>query len=185
LDLLEFSACPSPALRATPQLFSRFWKFCNEWHAQMPAFVAKLKPIAVISSSASYPSPTTNAQWVSAYAKAFSDVAPPTAVRIVIGSTPWLVTSGPACLATHKTNISQCNFTYGPQSPYAQILQRDQAVATAAKATLIPAVDLLCVQRRCPLVIQNHIVYRDDHHIYESYARVIGPLIAAQIHLPR
>jgi hypothetical protein len=185
LELLEFSSCSSPALEANEQAFSDRWQYCNEWHARMPEFVAKLKPIAIISSSAAYQSPTTDREWIDAYAQTFDDLAPQGEVRILIGTTPWLSSSAPSCLALNTSDVNRCTFKYSPKSPYAKILRRDEAVARAAQATLVPAVDLLCVNQRCPIVIQGHIVYRDDHHIYESYARVIGPLISAKLNLPR
>jgi len=185
LELLEFSSCSSPSLEENEQAFSDRWRYCSAWHERMPAFVAKLKPIAVISSSAAYQSPTTDREWIAAYAQTFDDLAPRGETRILIGTTPWLSRSAPSCLALNTGDVNQCTFKYSPKSPFAKILRRDEGVARAAEATLVPAVDLLCVNQRCPIVIQGHIVYRDEHHIYESYARVIGPLIAAKLNLPR
>jgi hypothetical protein len=182
LALFEFSGCPSPDIVSTNISFARYWKKCNAWHKALPAAVAKLHPFAVLSSSASYDSPTTDAAWVQGYAKAFAALAPePSIKRIVIGSSPWFSRDPLACIAVHQTAVDGCTLHYASDSKYGSALTRDGAVASAAGATLVPTVGWFCYQSACPVLIDNYIVYRDADHIFESYATHIGGLVGSQL----
>jgi SGNH domain (fused to AT3 domains) len=43
--------------------------------------------------------------------------------------------------------------------------------------------DLFCTPVRCPVVVGNQLVYRDDNHLTVGYATWLAPVIDAQITL--
>ena len=38
--------------------------------------------------------------------------------------------------------------------------------------------DYFCTADRCPVVVGNTLVYRDDNHVTTEYAQVLAPLLA-------
>jgi hypothetical protein len=43
--------------------------------------------------------------------------------------------------------------------------------------------DLFCTATRCPLIVGNDLVYRDDNHVTVEYATLLRPVIEAEIAL--
>ena len=41
--------------------------------------------------------------------------------------------------------------------------------------------DLFCTADRCPVIVGNTLVYRDDNHVTTEYAQVLAPLLAEQV----
>lgn len=55
------------------------------------------------------------------------------------------------------------------------------AEAAAVKAGSGEYVDLseyFCTADRCPVVVGNTLVYRDDNHVTIEYAQLLGPVLA-------
>jgi hypothetical protein len=39
----------------------------------------------------------------------------------------------------------------------------------------------MCLNTKCPLVIGNILTYRDNHHITPPFARLLAPMLDAQL----
>ena len=73
-------------------------------------------------------------------------------------------------------------------SNYNAYLVRDAAIATAAKATLIPVTGYFCqnattpgAQNVCPAAISNYLVYVDYGHVSTDYMNYLAPALASQL----
>ena len=54
-----------------------------------------------------------------------------------------------------------------------------EAVATAAGGgRYADLTALFCTAERCPVIVGNDLVYRDDNHLTIEYAEVLGPVLA-------
>ena len=191
IALFEFSGCMSPNLTASPTLFPQAWQNCNRWHAALPAAIAATHPSIVLTSSGAYESPDTDAAWVAAYADQIERirVRVPTAKFVVMGSTPIFTTSVPNCVRDHQRSLGACTFlestlirdkkTFNGTNAqaFSAIVARDVDVATASGATLIPTEAWLCADGRCPAVIGNYLVYRDDRHFFTPFLTALGPVV--------
>ena len=191
IALFEFSGCMSPLLTASPTLFGQAWQNCNRWHSVLPAAIAATHPSIVLTSSGAYEAPDTDAAWVAAYAAQIEAIRAriPTARFVVMGSTPIFPTSVPNCVRNHQRSLSTCTFLesslitdektfHGNNAErFDQIVARDADVATAAGATLIPTESWFCSAGRCPAVIGNYLVYRDDRHFFHPFLSALGPVV--------
>ena len=54
------------------------------------------------------------------------------------------------------------------------------ALATAG-ASVIDLSDVYCDATRCPAVIGNVVVYRDENHITATFARTLGPTLTERL----
>ena len=53
-----------------------------------------------------------------------------------------------------------------------------EAAATAAGGgQYVELSDLFCTADRCPVIVGNTLVFRDDNHVTIEYARVLGPVL--------
>lgn len=191
IALFEFSGCMSPNLTASPTLFPQAWQNCNRWHGALPGAIAATHPSVVMTSSGAYEAPDTDAAWVAAYADQINKIREkvPTAKFVVMGSTPIFSWSVPNCVRNHQRSLEQCTFaestlirdkkTFNGSNAesFAQIVARDADVAAASNATLIPTEAWFCAAGRCPAVIGNYLVYRDDRHFFSPFLNALGPVV--------
>ena len=100
------------------------------------------------------------------------------AAVLVLGPIPDPRLTVPTCLSTHLTDASAC-------SPERSVAVNDAGItaekaATAASgghyADLTP---LFCTAQRCPVIVGNDLVYRDDNHVTIAYAQTLAPVIGA------
>lgn len=61
----------------------------------------------------------------------------------------------------------------------------DGAIAAEAAATsagggqYADITELFCTAQRCPVIVGDDLVYRDDNHVTVEYAQALAPVIAA------
>jgi hypothetical protein len=57
-----------------------------------------------------------------------------------------------------------------------------EAAATAAGGGQYAALsELFCAAERCPVIVGNTLVYRDDNHVTTEYAKVVAPVLTDMI----
>ena len=180
LALFEYSGCFSSGLVATATQLPLLYGSCNTWHSALGPAMKALAPVAILSSSAAYVSPTTDTEWISGYQSAFDAVSiDPKVPRLIIGTSPDLAQSAPQCLSRHVSDIRPCN--YVESATYQGLLQRDVTLASALGAKLVPSEPWLCLKGQCPVVVNNYLAYRDNRHFFFPFLTYLGPVVAAAL----
>jgi hypothetical protein len=91
---------------------------------------------------------------------------------LVIRDTPRTTADVLDCLAANTQDPAACD------QPVSSALRLDDpqelAVREVAKAELVDLNDLICTEAACPAVVGNVVVYRDSHHLTETYARLLA-----------
>jgi hypothetical protein len=57
--------------------------------------------------------------------------------------------------------------------------------AGKAGAVVVDPVPWFCTPTTCPVVVGNILVYRDDSHISMPYVRLLAPLLAERLKVPK
>ena len=58
----------------------------------------------------------------------------------------------------------------------------DEAGATeAGGGHYADVTELFCAAERCPVIIGNTLVYRDDNHVTMQYTRLLAPVLGALV----
>ncbi len=93
---------------------------------------------------------------------------------------PWNL-SIPDCLSSHLSDWRGCN--YSRSTGFGSYWGKREAVAS--KASGIPLIDpsqWICPGKgACPPVINNIIIFRDQHHLTATFARSLGPQLDAAL----
>jgi hypothetical protein len=82
------------------------------------------------------------------------------------------------CLSGHLDNASAC-------SPPRSLAMNEPGIGAETAATkagggqYADVTTLFCTADRCPVIVGNTLVYRDEKHLTIEYARVLGPVIGA------
>jgi hypothetical protein len=83
------------------------------------------------------------------------------------------------CVAEHPTDLVSCG------APATKAFEANDT--TRAAAAREPRVDVLdfsdqfCAEGFCPAVIGNVLVYRDKHHVSDTYIRTLAPVFDARL----
>ena len=151
---LTKSACPAvDARRADQGAFKQV--HCTKWRQNSIARIAKIKPMAVITSSFQYFTPANNKVsrqqwWRDGQRKLLNDLKGSTAHLIYISDTPRPMRDIPNCLASR--NSSTCDST------------QKTPVSIISGFEIIDPTPWLC-SSYCPAIIDGIVAYRDASHI--------------------
>jgi hypothetical protein len=100
---------------------------------------------------------------------------------VLLQDTPWPSGNAPECAAANARRLDdKCvrSLTKAIAEP-----NRRRLVADAARAAGIRVVDptpWFCTQR-CPVVVGNVLVYKDNSHMTLAYAEAIQPLVSRAV----
>ena len=107
----------------------------------------------------------------------------PKSSKVVIIQDPPLPTaqSVPECLSSYLNDYRRCAYTRAVGFG-SYMGTREQNAAKATGAGLIVLTDQICPGTgSCPVVINNIIVWRDQHHLTATFATTLGPAIDEQL----
>jgi hypothetical protein len=177
-----YPGCSTPDIVYTTQhqLNGTTPAHCNAWHKAVLKAIRALHPFAVILVSAPFGSTSgaTESQWVAGMQKMFAQatLGAPKTLRILFGTSPGFPGPVPTCLVSNS-NPQTCAVANTPSSIYGGYLSRDQLIATAASATLIPVEPWLCNGTSCSPIISKYLVYVDSDHISIAFSQFASQVV--------
>jgi hypothetical protein len=95
---------------------------------------------------------------------------------ITVRDTPRLGLDPPTCVADHGPTSPKCTV-----SATRSLASEDPIVAAGLDGTLVRHLDLneyVCPEGTCTAIIGNILVYRDEDHLSDTYARTLAPRLA-------
>jgi peptidoglycan/LPS O-acetylase OafA/YrhL len=183
LAVFGYAGCPAPDLVYSAETAAQY-ESCNLWHSRVGAAIAALHPEAVIAvSGATDLGEISNEAWTKGYARLFDGATrkDPSAIRVLFGTSPEFAQSVPACLAAHH-DPQQCSsrYTYGA-GYYGAYLERDQQVATALGARLVPTHEWFCAREVCEPVIGRYVAFADVEHLTIDYGEYLSRVVTQSV----
>ena len=182
LAVFGFSGCGLSNLPYTAA-WGSLYERCRQWHANVPAAIRALHPVAVIAASGATGSNHPTKTWVSGVKNVFVEatLGSSTTKRILMGTSPFFPQSAVTCLTIHF-DPQDCSLHYMPSSGfYGSILSRDEQIANASHAKLIDTSKFFCYSNICSPVIGNILVYSDIDHETIAYSSFISKVITSAV----
>ncbi len=99
---------------------------------------------------------------------------------LYIADTPKPTSIIPHCLSQYVAQIQICTFDL-PQAINLSLDLMLKKIFSTDRSSYVDLTEWFCVNSRCPGIIGNTLVYRDDSHISDSYAIALTDVLAAQI----
>jgi hypothetical protein len=187
LVVVTKSACSAADTLIHLEQLKREFTECVQWRREALAYVRSLRPAKVVLAS-TYPSirllGVTGSQeqaWVAAWQRSISAVSGPGTEVYFVNDTPWQAGAAPDCLSAHLDEPSAC---VRDRKSAVALLERRELVENAARtagARIIDPVPWFCTATKCPPVIGNILVYRDQHHVTTAYSRLLAPLLGEEL----
>ena len=187
LVVVTKSACSAGDVLLYEKALKRLFTECEQWRHSAWAYIRAQKPAKVILAS-TVPSPpipgvkgSQDDAWAAAWRRSVDAVSGPGTKTYFINDTPWQAGNVPDCLSAHLDDPQHCTRS---RADAVQRPDRRLLVANAARAegaTVIDPLPWFCTTASCPVIVDNVLVYKDQHHITTTYSRLLAPLLSAQI----
>lgn len=170
------SACRFEIYQNPPTTIER--RSCAEWNARVLDLLQTLRPDVVFTTSTTGQGGEDRTP--SSYIRSWQALEAMGIPVLAVRDNPWHRSDPSECVVVHGPDARQCGLdraAHGLTEP-AEIETRDDR---PANVRLLDMTDYICEPRFCPAVIGNVLVYRDRHHLTATYARTIGPYLAAGV----
>jgi hypothetical protein len=192
LVALSKSACPPAEVTVTNASLRREYRECDEWRERTLERIAQEEnPSMVVTSSL----PTyrvredgkrldrdaSNEALVEGYASTLRKLRSTGAQIVVVKDVPHPHRDIPQCVSQALDNLEDCAIPRSKALDYPPLNVR---AAEAESVHLIDPTPVLCLERRCPAVIGDVLVYRNGAHLTPTYVRTLTPWLGKQLPTP-
>jgi SGNH domain (fused to AT3 domains) len=175
--------CPLQELHITSPYLGREYTECEQWRADIMARMKAEHPRLVVLSisrryGADFGFTAYDPAWIDTLGRTVAQLRSNGATVLVLGPAPDSGSSVPACLSGHLDDATAC-------APTRSVAVNDGGIAAEQAATsgagghYADLTDLFCAADRCPMIVDNTLVFRDDNHVTTEYAQLLAPVIGA------
>ncbi|HYO40000.1 MAG TPA: SGNH hydrolase domain-containing protein, partial [Nocardioidaceae bacterium] len=177
------AACPAAGLPVRNPALNRAYVECDQWRTATIDKIRRLRPALVVVgqsenvASSSVPPDTFAAATVATVRR----LGLPAGRMIYLHDIPIPGEDLPGCVADNLEDVGACGFARSDAYTYPD---RHEAVASAVRAAdvrVVDPADWLCAEERCPAVVGNVLVYRNESHITVPYSRWLAPALWSSV----
>jgi peptidoglycan/LPS O-acetylase OafA/YrhL len=181
------SGCSPVSITVMNTVEDTVYTGCDEWRAHVLDEIDEIAPAMVVIGNSDNvvfadPAEDTAGQWRDGWRETLSRVTASAGAVVTMADTPRAQgTSAPDCLSTHMDSVQSCL----TEHPY---VLSDQDLRTAgleaqreAGSTHVETTPWFCADGRCPLIVDEMFVYRDEHHITTPYSRALAGVLAGSL----
>jgi peptidoglycan/LPS O-acetylase OafA/YrhL len=158
---------------------------CEHWRTEILDRIQAQRPaLVILGMSRRYAQDfhftTYGPQWLTSLTRTVAQIRATGATVLVLGPVPDPLTSVPTCLSAHLDSASACAPDRTSAINTAGITA-EQAATAAGGGSYADLTALFCTSSRCPVIVGDNLVFRDDNHLTTSYTHWLTPVISAQI----
>lgn len=151
---------------------------CIAWRSNVLDHLSDSPPDVIVSASYTYGYTfEAGTEGLAAATAAMLSSLPSQSELVLIGDTPFVGTTPAICLSSNVEDAARCDRT---RSDAIDLEARSIEVAAAGPARL-ELTDYFCNERTCPVIIDDVLAYRDDHHITVQMARALAPVVTERV----
>ncbi|MET9026996.1 acyltransferase family protein [Nocardia sp. NPDC004168] len=183
LETMAKVTCPLLDLPITSPYLGRTYTECEQWRGQIMTRLRHERPrLIVVGMSRRYGGDfgfvTYDPAWIDGVRRLVAQLRESGAAVLVLGGIPDPHATVPACVAEHIDDASACAPARAVAVDEAGIAA-ERAAATAGGGQYADLTALFCTTARCPVIVGNTLVYRDDNHLTSGYATTLAPVVGA------
>ncbi|OBJ06508.1 acyltransferase [Mycobacterium sp. 1465703.0] len=183
LETLAKVTCPLQDLHILSPYLGRDYTECEQWRAQIMARMNAEHPrLVVLDMSRRYGGDfgftSYDPAWIDTLGRTVAQLRSAGATVLVLGPAPDPHASAPDCLSAHLDDANACAPTKSVALDRGGITA-EQAATTGNGGQYADLTDMFCTAERCPIIVGNTLVFRDDNHVTTEYAQLVAPLIGA------
>jgi peptidoglycan/LPS O-acetylase OafA/YrhL len=183
LETLAKITCPLHNLTITSPYLGREYTECEQWRGQITTRLQAEHPRLIVVGSgrrygADFGFTSYDPAWVDSLGRLVAQLRRTGATVLVLGSVPDPHSTVPTCLSAHLADASACS---PPRSEAVNDagIAAEKAATTANGGHYADLTPLFCTTQRCPVIVGNDLVFRDDNHVTIAYAQALAPVLGA------
>jgi hypothetical protein len=185
LDVLAKTTCPLLDLPIRSPYLHRAYTECDSWRGEVLDRLRAERPLLVVlAMSRRYGSDfgftSYDPAWLAALTRTVTELRSTGAAVVVLGPVPDPHSWVPTCLSQHLDSAVSC-FPDRAAGEDAAGIAAEAAATAAGGGRYADVSDLFCTAVRCPVVVGDQLVFRDDNHLTTGYAGFLAPVVAAQL----
>lgn len=183
LETLGKVTCPLQDLPIVSPYLGRRYTECEQWRGQVMARLQAERPqLVVLSMSRRYHADFSFASydpaWLDTLTRTVSQLRSTGSNVLVLGPVADPQSSVPTCLSAHLEDAGACTPARAA-AVNGDGIAAEQAATAAGGGHYADLTDLFCTTDRCPVIVGNTLVFRDDNHLTTAYAQLLAPVIGA------
>jgi peptidoglycan/LPS O-acetylase OafA/YrhL len=184
------AACPPAEVNVHNATLRREYRECDEWREQMLERIAREKPSLIVTSSLPTYSPREDGKrlrrearehaLVEGYATTLEKLRATGASVALIEDVPHPNKDVPECVSRELDDLQKCATAKSKALGFPKVNTR--AARKVEGVQLVNPTPVLCLEKTCPAVIGDVLVYRNGAHLTATYVRTLIPWLVK--HLP-
>lgn len=185
LETLGKVTCPLLDLALTSPYLGREYTECEQWRGEVVERLRDEHPqLIVLGMSRRYGGDfgftVYGPDWLDALTRMVADLRTTGAEVLVLGPVPDPHSTVPTCLSAHLDDAPACSPDRATAMDTSGIAA-EAAATTAGGGSYADLTDLFCTADRCPVVVGNGLVFRDDNHLTVEHAEALSPVVGALV----
>jgi peptidoglycan/LPS O-acetylase OafA/YrhL len=185
LETMAKVLCPFLDLPTNSPYLGRKFTECEQWRGSVMARLFRERPqLIVLDMSRRYGADfgftSFDRAWLDRLTKVVQTLRQSGANVLVLGPVADPHSTVPTCVSAHMDNAVACAPTRADGVNDGGVAAEKAATAAGGGQYAVLS-DLFCTADRCPVVVGNTLVYRDDNHVTIEYAKVLAPLLTEMV----
>ena len=190
---LTKAACPPAEVHIYNATLRREYRECDEWRERtLERIVQKENPSLVVTSSLPTYRPREDGKrlpkeagreaMVEGYASTLKKLRSTGAPVALIDDVPHPDKNIPQCVSRSLDDLEECATPRSKALAYPRVNAR--AAAEVEGVRLIDPTSEVCLEKTCPAVIGDGLIYRNGSHLTAAYVRTLTPWLAERLPKP-
>ncbi len=185
--LVDLTKAGCPPAEVALRRHDEPYRNCTAWRRNAEQQIAALKPALVVITTSRYVGgakplsgvPTRYGDtWENGMAATFRFLHRSAHRVLFISDVPRLSQSAPDCVSGHLSDVRPCTTPRREAVYYPKAMAEDLALARRYQLDSIDPTSWFCTPARCPVIVGNILLYRDDAHMVPAWSRFISPVLA-------
>ena len=190
---LTKAACPPAEVHIYNATLRRAYRECDEWRERtLERIVRDEDPSLVVTSSLPTYRPREGGKrlpkeagrdaMVAGYASTLKKLRSTGAPVALIDDVPHPDKNIPQCVSRSLEHLQECATPRSKALAYPRVNARTAAEVDGVR--LIDPIPMICLEKTCPAVIGDVLVYRNGSHLTATYMRTLTPWLAERLPKP-
>ena len=181
LEVLAKQGCPTADIHI---LRTALEGECRRWRTKVAERLAGEKPNLIVMSSYRYRPGSSDVGldadevWRRGFDETLAALRPTAAQVLVLGDTPTPAADVPTCVASHLRSVDRCIRDRAEAVRMARLVV-EQETAAKYQAVFASTSDWICTPTKCPVILGDVLLYRDDNHMTTVASTLLAPYLEA------
>jgi hypothetical protein len=187
--LVDLTKAACPPAEVAVWRHDGWYPNCTAWRRNTEKAIAAMHPALVVMASSRYkpgrqlPGVPTGfgSTWLNGTAAIFSFLRRTAHHVIFISDVPRFRESVPNCVSAHLSDVQNCTVSRSAAAYDPQAKAGELKLASRFQIDAIDPLPWFCTATRCPVIVGNILLYRDEQHMVPAWSRFLAPVLADAI----